>query len=66
MGFVDDLWTVLLSGDEAEEQAALDRLVVDDVAADLAFAMLSADKAATPHRHLPPDPLDAGSDHTQP
>ena len=47
MGFVDDLWTALLSDDEAEEQEALDRLVEDDVTANVAFATLSTGSAAT-------------------
>ena len=39
MGFANDLWTVLLPDDETKEQEALDRLVEDDVAADVAFAI---------------------------
>ncbi|WP_419856140.1 hypothetical protein [Candidatus Poriferisodalis sp.] len=65
MGFVDDLWAVLLSGDEAEEQEALDRLVEDDVTADIAFAALSAGGAATYRQESRTSPPEADSDRRQ-
>lgn len=65
MGFVDDLWTALLSGDEAEEQEALDRLVEDDVTADIAFATLSTGSAATCQQRSRTSPPEADSDRRQ-
>lgn len=45
MGFVDDLWTALLSDEEVETQDALDRLGEDDAVAKAAAATLWADDA---------------------
>ncbi len=45
MGFVDDLWTLLLSDDEAEEQEALDRLLADEAATETALATFFVDES---------------------
>lgn len=48
MGFVDDLWTALLSGDAAETAVAHYRLVDDDVASRIAATTLDPEDLTSP------------------
>ncbi|MXZ96278.1 MAG: hypothetical protein F4Y99_10170 [Acidimicrobiaceae bacterium] len=41
MGFIDDIWTALLSDDASEEGAALKRISADPVASKVARSVLT-------------------------
>ena len=47
MGFMDDIWTALLSDDEEEQDAAFERIGADPVASQIARSVMTGPSGAT-------------------